>query len=378
MNRSVTAAIVSAAALAAVLPGSAGAQIRFAPAANYAAATRPDGLAIANFGGTSHPDMAVTADAPDRVMIRRNNGSGGFGAPVSVLTGSGTSPHALAALDFEGDGDRDLVVTLKGTNQVRVLINNGGVFTARAPLGVGGDEPRFLAVGDLDGNGRPDVVTSNRRSGDLSVMLNRAGTLGAPALYPVDDEPRAVALGRLNGDGRLDIAVAGHDGRAIQILYNSSISPGVFSMGPRLSVGSQLRPDGVAIADLDGDGRQDVIAATSGNGLNRVTVFFNQGSGQFAPARHFAAGGVNPGSVLAADLDRDGRRDIAVLNEDSANLSVLRNLGARNFAAPVRLAVGNTPHALVAADVDFRNGLDLACVNELSNSVSVLRNTLVK
>ena len=378
MSRPAVHAAALVAALAAVLSATAGrAQISFAPAVNYAAATQPDGVAIAQFGGDNRPDLAVTADAPDRVEIRLNDGTGAFGAPVAIPTGSGTSPHSLAALNFDADGDADLVVTLQNTNQVRFLVNNAGVFSLGAATGVGGTEPRYVAVGDLDGNGFPDVVTSNRTSGDVSVLLNSGGVLGAPATYPVDADPRSVALGRVDGDALLDIVVSGHDGRAVQVLLNNPSSPGVFLVGPSLSVGAQLRPDGVDVEDVDGDFDQDVVAGTSGNGLNFATVFFNQGGGVFGPATNFPAGALNPGAVLVADLDLDGRRDIAMVAQDSGLVAVLRNLGGGTFAAAVTLAVGTSPQALVGADVDFNGGLDLACVNQSSNTVSVLRNTAV-
>lgn len=355
----------------------ASAAISFAPATHYAAATQPDGVAIAQFGGNARPDLAVTADAPDRVEIRLNNGAGAFGAPVAVPTGAGTAPHSLAALNFDNDADADLVVTLQNTNQVRFLVNNGGVFSLGAATGVGGTEPRWLAVADLDGNGFPDVVTSNRTSGDVSVLLNTGGALGAPATYPVDADPRAVAIGRVDGDALFDIVVSGHDGRTVKVLLNNPSAPGVFVAGPSLSVGAQLRPDGVDVEDVDGDGDQDVVAGTSGNGLNFATVFFNQGNGTFGPATNFPAGALNPGSVLVADLDLDGRRDIALVAQDSGVIAVLRNLGGGTFAPAVTLTVGANPQSLVGADVDFNGGLDLACVNQSSNTASVLLNRSV-
>lgn len=364
--------------LAATLAATAAAaQISFAPAVPYAATTQPDGIAIAQFGGNIRPDLAVTVDAPDRVEIRLNSGTGTFGAPVSVPTGAGTGPHSIAAFNLENDGDADLVVTLQGTDQVRVLVNTAGVFAPGAATSVGGSEPRFLAIGNLDANGFVDVVTSNRSSLDVTVLLNNAGVLGSPAQYPIGGEPRGVAVGLVDNDGLLDIVVADHDGRSIEVLLNDPSSPGVFVAGPSLSLGPDLRPDGVDVEDLDGDGDRDIVTGSSGNGLNFATVFFNQGNGTFGGANHFAAGAVNPGSVVAVDFDRDGRRDIALANQDSGNVTVLRNLGGGSFAAALPFAVGTNPQGLVAADIDFNGSLDLALVNQDSDTISVLRNTAV-
>jgi len=351
--------------------GTAQAQIAFEPPATYAASTNPDGVAFGDFGGDGAPEMAVTLDAPDRVEIRTNNGSGSFGAPVSVLVGAGTGPHSIVAVNVDNDADLDLVVTLQGTDQIRVLTNSAGVLTAGPSISVGASEPRYLAAGDLDGNGFVDVVTSNRTSLDVSVLLNSAGGFGAAATYSVGGEPRGVALADVDGDQLLDIVVSNHDDRQVEIFLNLPGSPGVFTPGPVLSVGPQLRPDGVAVADLDGNGHRDVVAGTSGNGLNFASVFFNQGGAVFGGAVNLATGGVNPGSVVLADFDRDGRRDLAVLNQDSNNLSVRRNLGAGSFGAPSLLPVGTNPQSLVGDDVDINGAADLACVNQDSNSVTV-------
>ena len=151
------------------------------------------------------------------------------------------------------------------------------------------------------------------------------------------------------------------------MLLNQPSAPGVFLTGPTLSIGAQLRPDGVDVEDVDGDGDADVVTATSGNGLDFATVFFN-GGGTFGAATNFAAGGVNPGAVLVDDFDHDGRRDIALADQDSKIIAVLRNLGGASFAAAATFAVGTNPQSLVGVDVDFNGGLDLACVNQGSDT----------
>ena len=373
-----TARAALAAALTVALWGAgAEAQISFDPQVTYSAVAQPDGVAFGDFSGDAWPELAATAGGPDRVEIRANDGTGNFGSPASVPVGAGSGPHSLAVINVDNDADLDLVVTLKNTDEVRLLINNGGVLSAGASTSVGGTEPRFLAVADLDGNGFADVVTANRTSGDISVLLNFGGVLDPPARYAVGGDARGVAIGDVDGDQLPDIVAASGDTRALAVFLNIPSSPGVFSAGPSLSVGVELRPDGVDIQDLDGDGDRDIVTATSGNGLNFATVFFNLGGATFGSATGFAAGGVNPGTVVAADLDRDGRRDLVLANQDSATLTVLRNLGGGNFAAAIALAAGNDPRSLAVADIDLNGGLDLGCANQASDTVSVYRNRAV-
>jgi hypothetical protein len=149
-----------------------GAQIAFAPATDYPVGTSPAGVALADFNGDGRPDMAVTGDAPDRVSILLNTGTGTFGPASDLALAGGSSPHALVAIDVDNDNDLDLVVTLKNVNDIQILVNTGGTFSLGATTAVGGLLPRAIVAADLDGNGFKDVVTSNRDSNNVSVLLN--------------------------------------------------------------------------------------------------------------------------------------------------------------------------------------------------------------
>ncbi len=355
-----------------VLTGPVSAQIDFDPVADYVVGTRPSGLAVADLNGDGRPDISVTSDSPDKVSTLFNTGGGAFGAPVSVALGGGTSPHGLASANFDGDPDLDLVVVLKNIDSVQLLINNGGALTAGTVTAVNGSLPRDVAVGDLDKNGLPDVVTSNRDSDDISVLLNTAGVLAEGVTYGAGVEPRGLALGYFNDDTFLDVAVAAHDSRQISLLLNDG--DGTFGAPIALSVGNELRPVGVVAADLDRDGLMDIAATASGNGLDVAVVFRRTGSGTFAGFSSFAVGGLNPEGIVAADLDVDGLLDLATTDQDSAQVSVLRNLGNTSFAAPVELTVGTTPGPLVTADLDRSAASDLVSANRDSNNISVLIN----
>lgn len=365
--------IQSAAAITLLLfSASLSAQIAFDPATDYAVGTSPAGVALADFNGDQRPDMAVTGDAPDRVSILLNTGNGTFGAASDLFLAGGSSPHALVAVDVDGDNDNDLVVTRKNVNDIQILVNSGGAFTLGATTAVGGLLPRAIFAADLDGNGLKDVVTSNRDSNDVSVLLNIAGSFAAAVTYTVGIEPRGLTLADFNGDRLHDIAVASNDDRRVDVLFNTG--GGVFGAPSSLSVGPDVRPDGVTAGDLDGDGDMDIAAASSGAVLNVAAVFLNTGAGAFAGAIGYPVGGTNPGGIVAADFDVDGALDLATANQDSANLSALPGLGAGVFGTAVIAGVGTTPEAVASHDLDGNGSLDLVTVNRDSNNVSVLLN----
>ncbi|MGB5660716.1 MAG: VCBS repeat-containing protein [Thermoanaerobaculia bacterium] len=361
--------------LSAVLPTHpALAQFDFDPAVSYTVGQDPSGVAVADFDGDLRPDLAVTSDVPDKVSILSNNGAGAFGAPVVVALGGGTAPHGVAAGDFDGDKDLDLAVVLKNVDSVQVLINTSGSFAAGAVSLVNGLLPRDVVVGDLDHNGLPDVVTSNRDSDNVSVLLNTAGALAGGVNYAAGLEPRGLALGHFNGDTFLDLAVAANDSRQVSVLLNDG--DGTFGAPIALSLGPDLRPDGVVAADLDRDGDMDIAASSSGDTLNLATVFLRTGPGSFSAPISYPVAGLNPDGIVAADFDVDGLLDLATADQDSAQVSVLRNLGGAVYAAPVALAVGTTPGPLRASDLNGNGARDLVSANGTSGNVSVLINRI--
>ena len=347
-------------------------QIDFEAAVEYAVGQQPSGLAVADYNGDTSPDLAVTSDNPDKVAILLNTGSGSFGSPVNVALGSGVSPHGVAALDVDDDKDPDMAVVLKDSESVRLLINTAGSFTAGALVATNGSLPRELVVGDLDQNGFPDVVTSNRDSNDVSVLLNAAGVLAAGVTYAAGADPRGLTLGHFNSDTFLDLAVAAHDDRQVSVLLNQG--DGTFGSPIVLSLGAERRPQGVVAADLDKDGDMDIATSSSSATLNSVTVFLRTGAGTFAGPVSYPVAGVNPDGIAAADFDVDGEIDLATADQDSASVSVLRNLGSGTFDTAVSLGVGTTPGPLVSADLDSNGAFDLVSANRDSDDVSVLLN----
>lgn len=350
----------------------ASAQIAFNPATDYPVATSPAGVALADFNDDQRPDMAVTGDAPDRVSILLNTGAGAYGPAIDLALAGGSSPHAVVAVDVDNDNDFDLVVTRKNVNDIQVLVNGGGTFTLGATTAVAGLEPRAIFAADVDGNGFKDVVTSNRDSDNVSVLLNFSGTFAAAVTYTVGVEPRGLTLADFNGDQLHDIAVACNDDRRVDVLLN--IGGGAFGTPSSLSVGPDVRPDGVTAGDFDRDGNMDIVAASSGAALDIASVFLNTGGGTFAGAVGYPVGGTNPGGIIAGDLDVDGVLDLATANQDSASLSALPGLVAGGFGAAIISGVGITPEAVASHDLDGSGSLDLVTVNRDSNTVSVLLN----
>lgn len=337
--------------------------------ANLGVGIEPEGLALFDLEGDGDLDLAVTVDAPDRIEIYSNN-AGAFTFSSSILAPQSSSPHSLVAADFDRDGDRDLAVSLQDLNQVHVHANQGGTFLFAGSFATG-LEPRDLLAADVNADGFVDLVSSNRDGNSLTVAYSSAGVFGASQTIAAGNEPREVASGDLDGNGSNDIAVAIHDDRLVRIFTSAG---GSLTPTASLSTGFQLRPEGVAVADTNGDGLLDVMATTSGNGLNSLSVWLGTGAGAFGLRTDYPVGGQDPGALVAADLDGDGDVDAATVNEDSNSVSLLVNQGTGLFLASGAMTTGGGPTSLVQGDANNDGGIDLFVANDLGNSVTQMTN----
>ena len=185
--------------------------------------------------------------------------------------------------------------------------------------------------------------------------------------------PTRTNLADFNSDGFDDIVFA-----------RSSVMSIVFSNGDGTFSGitSYVLPSTISsmtVADVNGDGSEDVLATVSGFTLDELAVLINNGDGSFADEVTYVVGSPDgestPRCVVTCDFDGDNNLDVAVANESSpefGDVSVLRNLGDGTFAPQVRFQTAQSPRCLVPLDIDSDGDLDLA-VSMFGNNSSVRR-----
>ena len=305
-----------------------------------------------------------------------------FAAKVDFSTG--TTPEAIAIGDLDGDGKPDLAVANTFSDTVSVLRNtstSGSLsFAAKVDFSTG-NHPVSVAIGDLDGNGKPDLAVVNYSSNAVSVLRNTSTSGSVSFATKVDFSmgggPYGIAIGDLDGDGKPDLAVANEDHDTVSVLRNTSTS-GSVAFAAKVDFGMGSLPFSLAIGDLDGDGKPDLAVANYSS--NTVSVLRNtstSGSVAFAAKSDFSTGNY-PYDVAIGDLDGDGQPDLAVVNDGNDTVSLLRNtstIGNPSFAARVAFATGHYPYDVAIGDLDGDGQPDLAVANYSSNTVSVLRNT---
>lgn len=317
----------------------------------------PVGVAVGDLDHQGDLDLVAAASEGNRVAVLLSDGAGVYARRTYAV---GSLPRAVAVADLNADGWADILVTDQNSHRLGVLLALGnGQFAAEATYAAG-TTAVGLAVGRVNGDAIPDAVVANAGSGNVSVFLGNGDGTFPPALsQPVGAGPWALGIGDLDGDALADLVAANYSGASFTVLLGHG--DGTFAAQPEVSLGAGRNPMGLALGDLDGDGRLDLALGLSQ--VNRIAVYRGQGDGTFAfacdlatPTQGFAA------QMAIGDFSGDGRLDIASANTGDNSLTVFAGDGNGAFVRGPRIAA-KTPTSLAAADVDGDGALDLVSGN---------------
>ena len=294
-------------------------------------------------------------------------------AQVSFKLGSspgvGNYPDLVVAVDVNGDGKVDLISANGLENTLSVLTNNGNGGFTLASSPIVGSQPRWVAAADVNGDGKVDLISANYGglSGNtLSVLTNTGNGNFVLAFTPVlPAVPYSVAVADVNGDGKMDL-ISANNNSTITILTNNGSGGFVVASSP--SVGGDERS---VTAFTNVNGNVDLVTANQYN--NTLSLMTNNGSGGFALAALLTSGS-QPLQVAAADVNGDGKVDLISANYGDNTLSVWTNNGTGGFALSSSPHVGQQPFYVVAADLNSDGKLDLISANFTDNTLTVLTN----
>ena len=316
----------------------------------------PSSIAVVDLTRSGSLDLVVANFAAGSISVFMHGASPGtYQTAVDVTTGG--QPNQVVSADINGDGKPDLVLAdASATGGAIVLFQdpaNPGKFLAPMKLAVGANSAATVAIGDLNGDGAPDIVAAtsdaNGNNGAIYVFYQNATTRGtflAPVTFPAGAQPQAVRIADVNGDGLPDIVVAnldpGADGigsAGVSVLLQDAAHPGSF-LAP-VTYATQGDAVDVAVGDLNGDGKPDLVVANlepAPTGSVSVLLQDPARAGVFLAATSYQGFG-QPLAVAIGDLNRDGHPDIAVADGASATVMLQIATAPGTFAQAVQ--VGN-------------------------------------
>ena len=308
--------------------------------------------ALAAMDSEPRPDAVVLSAAPPALITLPNDGAGNFGAPGEFPLDE--APLAAVIADLEGDGDADAAVLLQDRRLVPIWNDSGTLLRAgRIPAD---SRPGGVLGADLDADGLHDLVTANTlgtaTSLSVSVILQEAGkTFGIARNYEAGKKASSMAAGDADGDGDVDLIV-GHEDTLVSVFKNE----GNGRLMPREGVRVMSREPvlGVLVADLDGDGSNDLVLTRASH---EVEVLFGPLPGSRQTLLEM------PNDVregLIRDLDGDGAPDLVLASRYLPLLWILLGRGQGVFN--VRLSTANHEPLLgvSAGDADDDGDMDLA------------------
>ena len=363
---------------------------------------QPRAVVLADIDRDGFIDALVANRGSGTVSFLKNNVGTNFIVPAVTVATVG-DPVAIAVADLDADGDLDLAVLSGTDNAVHLFLNDGAATFSPGATIPAAAQGAALQLVDLDANGAVDIVAITT-AGDAAVIALNDGTgvFGAPTAVAVGDGPLDVVPLDIDLDGRTDLVVTNSLSADVSVLLGTgpvvrdcdatgvldvceparldcnangiadtcdTASPIAFGAPVYTPVADTSVP--LAVGDLDGDGRADVVWRRTGP---KLVVGRGMSDGRLTELGAFDLPD-NPTRLLLADVEGDGDRDVVVTSNAGRTVHVLRNDGAGSLAAPETYALTNQPNAVVAGEFTGDGVLDLVVSHSDVSSLLVLAGT---
>ena len=279
----------------------------------------PCAIAVADLNADGHLDLVTANAASDDVTVWFGTGTGTFQAPQRFPVG--VAPVAIAVADLNADGHLDLITVNAASGNVTVLLGTGtGAFQAprHFPTGIA---PATITVADLNADDHPDLLLTNAASPDVTVLLGTGtGAFQSPRRFSASRctmDPVRVSVDAQSHTVRATVADPSGDGLALLGLGEDTFQV------PRCIANG--RPATTVLADLNADGRQDLIAIRPASG--DLMVLLSTAEGTYQPPQYFFTSVRGPATVPLADLNADGRPDLDTIPEPGVALPTSSECG---------------------------------------------------
>jgi gliding motility-associated-like protein len=375
-------------------------RVRFGAAAGTIKSVSNQVLEVTVPEGATYEAISVTSLA---------SGLTGYSRPQFLLSYGGISPfltsmlkaqvdfdaesglYDLCLCDFDGDGKNDVATAGNKATTVRVLRNTstgaGNINFAAATTLDPATKTLRVRCGDLDGDSKPDIVLTEDGNG-YRVFIYRNTSTG-PGNFSftgqsinIGKKATTPEIADLDGDGKPEVIITNQDVNTLTVLQNQSTSGNVvFAPTPyTITIPGAATTDGLAVNDLNGDGRPEIVTGQYQTNFSNVFIVANNSTPGTLSLTSVTTITLNAAvkNIRIGDLDGDRKPDIAATLLLSSSIAVLHNTSAGNtlsFASPKSFVTVGIPVGLDFGDLDGDGKIDVSVVSINNKQMTVLNNT---
>ncbi|MBU3745237.1 MAG: hypothetical protein FGM61_11960, partial [Sediminibacterium sp.] len=292
---------------------------------------------------------------------------------------------AITVADLNGDGKVEIISAYYDTQEIQILSNKSSIDSIKIDTIIrygAGTAPSDVKTGDLDGDGLLDIVISDEKDNNLTIYKNTSSgssvNLATKQILSLNTGTLSFCIADINLDGRPDIIGISSSG-FVYIYKNISLNGNI-----QFSQETGLNPPGggflsfVAAADIDGDGKAEIAAINRVN--YNITIWKNSST---INSINFTTTTVQPlpgrpGTLALGDINGDNLIDFVISNTDNNNVMVIRNKSVVGTIAvesnSSQFAASRFPETVLIQDFDGDGKADIAVANLNASSFSVLKN----
>ncbi|MBX7046735.1 MAG: T9SS type A sorting domain-containing protein [Ignavibacteria bacterium] len=369
--------------------------ITFSAGVNFTTSNSPYGITTADINGDGKIDIVGTSYSLGKATVLINTTTPGAATPTfaaAVLFTTGNNPLDVCCADINLDGKPDIITGNGGASTFSVLLNTTPTgnatptFSAKTDF-TAANTSTTVTFADINLDGKPDIITGNFIAGIIAVNLNTTTVGAATPTFSAKIEFSAsfavyfLRIADINGDGKPDI-ISGADSKISVFLDTTSSGSATPNLHTRFDINTSTQVQDLAIADFNGDGKKDLIAAGDA-ATNNVAVFMNTmtlGATPFTnSARTDFSTNAGPAGIIPIDINSDGLQDIVWGNSNASNITIRLNnttpgASTQSFTAGTDFATPIQPFRLCSGDFNLDGKTDFAFTT-FGQTMNIMLNT---